>query len=511
MYVSTQHTYEQKHNLQADSFEHIWVDIKIDKSLYTVNVWYRPPNIDNHDQFMNTSEDILSRLHTYNSDNKIIMSDFNFGNCYCKHPVLSDKPLDSIAPELFESYGFTQVIDIPTRTTRNTTSLVDLVYIQNQDNLTIHGTLPKIADHDGTLVSFHSIKPKVMPRTRTIYEYNKVNEIELINYIKNYDFQNIVFSQPLVDQPKLITTILTGAFHKFVPSKQVVIRPNAPAWTNTYTRLLQRQKNRNYIIYKKANSEYIKAVSNSLVSAETLTRLLNKKVTSYDKSHEARNTSTNANRRAQKAFYSSVNSTMNNPNISAKKKYGILTKLMKNQKVSSIPSLIDNNKTVTDSKQKSDLLNRHFASKSTVPNPNDVPPQLNKFDLVSDLSQINTSPIELSKLIRTMKKASQSHCGIPGKFLSLIATPISFPLSTMFNDMFREGFFPDIFKIAHITAIWKQKGLKSSKESYRPICLLPTLSKICEAVMHQRLLSHLTENKLISDRQAAYGSNQAGG
>ena len=138
---------------------------------------------------MNTSEDILSSLHTYNSDNKIIMSDFNFGKCYCKHPVLSDKPLDSIAPELFESYGFTQVIDIPTRTTRNTTSLVDLVYIQNQDNLTIHGTLPKIADHDGTLVSFHSIKPKVMPRTRSIYEHNEVNEIELINYIKNYDFQ----------------------------------------------------------------------------------------------------------------------------------------------------------------------------------------------------------------------------------------------------------------------------------------------------------------------------------
>ena len=179
-------------------------------------------------------------------------------------------------------------------------------------------------------------------------------------YKKNYDFQNIVFSQPLVDQPKLITTILTGAFHKFVPSKQVVIRPNAHAWTNTYTRLLQRRKNCNYMIYKKANSEYIKAVSNSLVSAETLTRLLNKKITSYDKSHKARNTSTNANRRAQKAFYSSVNSTMNNPNISAKKKYGILTKLMKNQKVSSIPPLIDNNKTITDSKQKKWLTQQTF-------------------------------------------------------------------------------------------------------------------------------------------------------
>ena len=89
-------------------------------------------------------------------------------------------------------------------------------------------------------------------------------------------------------------------------------------------------------------------------------------------------------------------------------------------------------------------------------------------------------------------------------FLSHIATPITFPLSAMFNDMFREGFFPDEFKLALVTAIWTQNGLKSWIASYCPICLLSTLSKICESVMHQRLLSHLTENSLISDRQAAY-------
>ena len=74
----------------------------------------------------------------------------------------------------------------------------------------------------------------------------------------------------------------------------------------------------------------------------------------------------------------------------------------------------------------------------------------------------------------------------------------------MFNDMFREGFLPDIFKIANITAILKQKGFKSCKQSYRPIRLLPMHSKICESFMHQRLLCHLIENNIISTRQAAY-------
>ena len=39
---------------------------------------------------------------------------------------------------------------------------------------------------------------------------------------------------------------------------------------------------------------------------------------------------------------------------------------------------------------------------------------------------------------------------------------------------------------------------------YRSISLLPTLSKICESVIHRRLLAHFTENNIISDRQAAY-------
>ena len=66
------------------------------------------------------------------------------------------------------------------------------------------------------------------------------------------------------------------------------------------------------------------------------------------------------------------------------------------------------------------------------------------------------------------------------------------------------GFFPENFKLAHITRFWKQKGVKSSKLFYRPISLLPTLSKCIESIMHSRLLSHFIENNIISERQAAY-------
>ena len=85
---------------------------------------------------------------------------------------------------------------------------------------------------------------------------------------------------------------------------------------------------------------------------------------------------------------------------------------------------MDNTQSITDPKLKIDVLNKQCASKYTVPCPNDNPPKLNKFNVLSDLSQINTSPIELSKVIRSMKKSNHSHCGITGKFLSLKETRI---------------------------------------------------------------------------------------
>ena len=61
-----------------------------------------------------------------------------------------------------------------------------------------------------------------------------------------------------------------------------------------------------------------------------------------------------------------------------------------------------------------------------------------------------------------------------------------------------------MWKIAHISAIYKRSGPKNCKSSFRPISILPTLSKVCESVIHERLLCHCIENNIISERQAAY-------
>ena len=507
IYISESLTFQQKTELQSDKYEHIWADIRVKDKLYSINALYRPPNEDNdsHTEFLDEANIILSKLAQHKADNKVLASDLNFGNVYCKAPILPPKPLDRSAPALFSSYGFTQQIDIPTRVTETTTSLVDLIFLFNNDNLQSHGTLPRIADHDGTFVSFHCFQEKVKPLTKTIYDYKNADEKGLIDFIKNYDYNSAVFTKPIHEQPEIFTNILSDAFSKFVPTKTFVIKPNDQPWCNSYTKLLLRKKNRNYQLFKKTNSQYISACGQPNISPEVVTRLRNKKVNAFKKSRDAANESTKANRRAKMAFFNSVNSVMHNYEISAKKKFSILTKLMKNQKISSIPPLIENEQVINDPKTKSNLLNDLFASKSTVSGASDPVPHLEKKDdILSSLSMINTSPIEVAQLIRQIKKSNSSFCGIPGKFLGLISTPVSFPLYRIFNNLFKIGHFPAIWKIGHITAIWKKCGLKSSKLNYRPISLLPTLSKVCESIIHRRLLRHFSENNVISERQAAY-------
>ena len=120
---------------------------------------------------------------------KIIISDLNFGNCYCKYPVLEPKLLDAAAADLFSSFSFTQLIDIPTRVTEDTTSLIDLIFERNTDNISSHGTLPKIADHDGVLVSYFIQSHKPKAKTKTIYHYKNADINGLINHIKSFNFE----------------------------------------------------------------------------------------------------------------------------------------------------------------------------------------------------------------------------------------------------------------------------------------------------------------------------------
>lgn len=127
--------------------------------------------------FLSETESMLCRLDSHRAHTKLILSDLNFGNVYCKFPILSPKPLDAAAPELFTSHNLQQLIDIPTRLTANTTSLIDLIFTNNVDNIQCQGTLPPIADHEGVFVNFHCIQAKESVVKKCVFDFKQIDEI----------------------------------------------------------------------------------------------------------------------------------------------------------------------------------------------------------------------------------------------------------------------------------------------------------------------------------------------
>ena len=73
----------------------------------------------------------------------------------------------------------------------------------------------------------------------------------------------------------------------------------------------------------------------------------------------------------------------------------------------------------------------------------------------------------------------------------------------LINETLKSKIFPDVLKIAKVIPIFK-KGDKSNLNNYRPISLLPVLSKVLEKVINKQITSKLDELKLIDDNQYGF-------
>lgn len=69
--------------------------------------------------------------------------------------------------------------------------------------------------------------------------------------------------------------------------------------------------------------------------------------------------------------------------------------------------------------------------------------------------------------------------------------------------MFKEGTFPDQLKVGKITPVLK-KGDAEVVTHYRPICILPCLSKIVEKLIVTRLMKYFNKFNLLSPHQFGF-------
>ena len=109
---------------------------------------------------------------------------------------------------------------------------------------------------------------------------------------------------------------------------------------------------------------------------------------------------------------------------------------------------------------------------------------------------------EIQKQIMTMKKEGALG-DIPRRVLKMCMDHISEIISDFYNRCITQGKYPDIFKIAQITPVYK-KGQKNRIENHRPISILPNLSKIFENIIYSRLSSFFHDCNILTDNQYGY-------
>ena len=76
------------------------------------------------------------------------------------------------------------------------------------------------------------------------------------------------------------------------------------------------------------------------------------------------------------------------------------------------------------------------------------------------------------------QKLSCGHDGMSSRLLKASKNVICKPLTLIINQTLTSGIFPDTLKIAKIIPLFK-KGDKTLLENYRPISILPAISKKC--------------------------------
>ena len=115
-------------------------------------------------------------------------------------------------------------------------------------------------------------------------------------------------------------------------------------------------------------------------------------------------------------------------------------------------------------------------------------------------------------IINQLKKFKRNKASgvdnLPSGLLKDCRYHIAEPLSFILNLSMDTNTYPQNWKIAKVNPIYK-KGSPSEPSNYRPISVLPVLSKILEHAVHTQLMDYLEKHNLITPYQFGYRKNQS--
>ena len=176
---------------------------------------------------------------------------------------------------------------------------------------------------------------------------------------------------------------------------------------------------------------------------------------------------------------------------------------------------IIHNESMTDPIQISNILNKYFANVGLNLTSNMyLNHNLQNFsDYLNNPSNIDftfepTSENEIYNIINNSLKNSTGKDEISNKLLKSIKHIISKPLSIIINQSLVTEIFPNALKLSKVIPLYK-KGDKQYLSNYRPISLLPTISKVFERVLYTQIYDHFNINSLLCEEQYGFRSKHS--
>ena len=462
-------------DLHVDGLEAIWIEVRENNKIILICSMYRPP--DSLVPYWALIEESVKKAS--NTPHKfIILGDFNsdcINDQYYEHYQLRD---------IIMRYNLTQLITEPTRITGHSARCIDLILTSTTDIISESRVLmPICSDHHSPVVKLKI--ERHIPRNikRTIYNYSKLNINNFKDKLSEIDFMNAFTIKTVNESATFLSETLMKIAKTFMPVKTVTIREDSPPWFDDSIMTLREEKH------------FIHYIAKQLDTAEL-----------WELFRRIRNAYTDAIRTRKKEYLNELDDRISNKNnFGSKDWWKLVNNFLKDKDNNNrdIPPLEENNNIFYTNKEKADCLNTYFSNQSKVEGDNDPLPPVQLLN--SQIENIQLQTEDVKAVLQHLDTSKAVGPDLIHNKLLLAAGPIIIePLTFLFNKSLTEGVFPDCWKIAHITPIYKLKGEKSDCSNYRPISLLSCIGKILEKCIQKYILQYLNVENIITPSQSGF-------
>ena len=204
---------------------------------------------------------------------------------------------------------------------------------------------------------------------------------------------------------------------------------------------------------------------------------------------------------------------LSNANNSKNSWQAINELLNKKPKSTQVTQLNVDDQVITGDRNIADCFNQYFSSigcklSESIHNINIEPMAfVTPVESSFHFSRISVQEV-LSALNQLNLRKSPGLDGISVKLLKDTSDVIAQPLANIFNLSLQTGIFPDDWKIAKISPVFKE-GNKTDCGNYRPISVISVVAKLFEGLVYNQLRTFISDNNILVKQQSGFRSQHS--